>query len=77
MAGNVWVWVQDWYGDYPKSVVPGAAKDPQGASSGSGRVLRGGGWGYDPRDLRSARRYGFAPGVRYGVVGFRLVRTAR
>ena len=40
MLGNVWEWVQDWYGDYPG----GAVTDPGGPGSGSIRVDRGGGW---------------------------------
>ncbi len=40
MHGNVWEWVQDCYGEYPAEAVT----DPQGPSSGSSRVKRGGGW---------------------------------
>ena len=40
MHGNVWEWCQDWVGDYPS----GSVTDPTGPSSGSYRVLRGGGW---------------------------------
>ncbi len=45
--------------------------------SGSGRVIRGGSWGSNASDLRSAYRYYAGPGYRYGSVGFRLVRTRR
>jgi formylglycine-generating enzyme required for sulfatase activity len=72
MHGNVWEWVQDWYGEYTAEPVT----DPQGPTSGSLRVLRGGGWIRDAGHCRSACR-GFArPGPRYVVLGFRLVRTA-
>ena len=41
MHGNVWEWVQDWYGNYPE----GPLTDPTGPESGSYRVVRGGSWG--------------------------------
>ncbi|MBM4100415.1 MAG: formylglycine-generating enzyme family protein, partial [Planctomycetes bacterium] len=42
MSGNVWEWVNDWYGDNYYSTSPSV--NPQGPSSGPYRVLRGGYW---------------------------------
>jgi formylglycine-generating enzyme required for sulfatase activity len=39
-------------------------------------VLRGGSWNYDPWYVRSAFRYGNAPGNRYDDYGFRVVLAA-
>jgi formylglycine-generating enzyme required for sulfatase activity len=69
--GNVWEWVQDWYGTYPAETIT----DPQGPSSGSGRVFRGGCWSHDAGYCRSAIRRGAAPGYRDVGIGFRLLRT--
>ena len=44
-------------------------------NSGSRRVLRGGGWFYAARDLRSAIRRNVGPDDHSSGVGFRLVRT--
>ena len=71
MAGNVWQWVQDWYGEYPTT----DQQNPLGAQNGSYRVIRGGGWDYGAQDLRSACRNIYAPSGHYGNVGFRLLRT--
>jgi len=40
MSGNVDEWCNDWYGDYSSS----SQTNPQGPSSGSDRVSRGGSW---------------------------------
>jgi formylglycine-generating enzyme required for sulfatase activity len=70
MHGNVWEWVQDWYGSY----TAGAAVDPAGPSSGSRRVIRGGGWGRGAGHGRSAYRGDVTPGYRGAHLGCRLLR---
>ncbi|NLX26680.1 MAG: SUMF1/EgtB/PvdO family nonheme iron enzyme [Lentisphaerae bacterium] len=67
MHGNVWEWCSDWYGDYSS----GNVVDPQGASSGSLRVQRGGSWYYDASYCRSANRDFRGPSSADGGLGFR------
>ena len=56
MSGNVDEWCWDWYGNYSS----GSQTNPAGASSGSYRVFRGGGWVGDAKGCRvSSRGYGY------------------
>lgn len=68
MHGNMVEWTWDWYAAYA-----GNATDPNGPSSGSFRVARGGSWGSIARNVRSAKRSSLPPGNRSNSVGFRLV----
>ena len=69
MYGNVWEWVQDaWRRELP------GGRDPL-VIGGSLRVIRGGGWFSNAKDMRSANRNGYSPDVKPDGVGFRLVRT--
>lgn len=68
MSGNVWEWCQDWNGPY--SGAP--QNNPIGASTGSHKIFRGGGWNIFASFCRVSFRYLGAPGDRSHIVGFRI-----
>ena len=69
MSGNVSELCSDWWGGYSA----GAQTNPQGPSSGSGRVLRGGSWRDIARYCRVSNRDYYDPDRSYIDFGLRLV----
>ncbi len=68
MSGNVREWCQDWYGNYSSS----AQTNPRGSSSGSYRVIRGGGCYNHAWYCRVSIRNCITPDYRYSYLGLRL-----
>ena len=68
MSGNVWEWSSDWYGGYSSN----AQTNPQGPSSGSARVIRGGSWYSNARYCRASNRYNGNLSNLIINLGFRL-----
>ena len=69
MSGNVVEWCWDWYDD---SIPADGHTDPKGVSSGSLRVIRGGGWLTGTVYAARAVRGSNLPGDRYASLGLRV-----
>lgn len=72
MHGNVWEWVEDTDGPYPEVTTDSS---PRVDGDESRRVLRGGAWGTNLQNLRSATRNWNDSDCRFYAFGFRLART--
>jgi formylglycine-generating enzyme required for sulfatase activity len=74
MQGNVWEWCQDRWAD---CLPGGTTVDPQGAATGSYRMMRGGSWGdwyLEARSCRSAfRDFRYSETRAIHRLGFRVV----
>jgi formylglycine-generating enzyme required for sulfatase activity len=68
MSGNVWEWVNDWFGDTYYSSSP--QNNPTGPASGVYRVVRGGWWFNGADYLRASNRDIITPDYAYFYYGF-------
>ena len=76
MLGNVWEWTEDcWHENYQGAPTDGSEwKEANGGDCGR-RVVRGGSWDLNPRNLRSANRLWNGADEAFGNLGFRIARA--
>ena len=72
MSGNVWEWVEDWFGPYSEK----SGKNPRGPFEGWQKGVRGGSW-YNPSYYTHVgMRFKLAPWVKLNSLGFRCAYDA-
>ena len=71
MLGNLWEWTED---SYHHSYKGAPADGSAWQGDGEKRVLRGGSWNSEPRNVRAAVRDSNEPALRFSSFGFRLAR---
>ncbi len=72
MIGNVWEWVQDWYGAYSDKV----QANPTGPGSGIQKVIRGGSFKTKLPDATTSARGKASVDGRSDDIGFRCAKSA-
>ena len=72
MSGNV----LEWCWDRHSNTYPSGDTDPHGATSGSNRVCRGGGWDGEANYCTVSMRDDNTPNVANRLIGFRVVRSS-
>jgi len=76
VVGNVWEWVDDWYGPYKAGKIGQPEHDPKGPADGKQKVIRGGAWNSsDPNWLRPSFRYRDTPAKESFGIGFRCAKS--
>ncbi len=74
MAGNVYEWLSDWYGQ--RYYLVSSARNPKGPATGRTRVVRGGSWSsFNAWFLRISYRVTYPPLVGRNYIGFRCARS--
>ena len=75
MAGGVWEWTRDFWGEFYYREAP--TRNSQGPPSGVLHTIKGGSYRNSPEMLRAANRFRLDGIIRWKIVGFRCARTAK
>ena len=75
ISGNCWEWTRSLWAPYPYPERPGerVKREALDAPRDKPRVLRGGGFGNNARNVRCASRVGYDPDDHHRDIGFRVV----